>query len=327
MKAVLCKSYGPPENLVLEEIDRPSPGKGQVLIDIYSTGLNFPDTLQIQGKYQFQPPFPFTPASEVAGKVAAVGEGVTALSVGDRVMAMVGTGGMAEQVVAEAAAAETFPDSMAFDTAAGFGMIYGTSYHALKQRAELKPEETLLVLGASGGVGIAAVELGKVLGARVIAAASTDEKLDIAKRYGADELVNYGDGQLKEKVKELTGGKGADVIYDPVGGDLFDQCARCINWKGRILVVGFASGTIPKYPINLALLKGCQLVGVFWGSFRKREPQVHQQNCRDLFELFGRGELKPLISQVFPLEKYVDALNVFVNRQAVGKIVMRIRDE
>ena len=327
MKAVLCKSYGPPENLVLEEIDAPSPGKGQLLIDIYSTGLNFPDTLQIQGTYQFQPPFPFTPASEVAGKVAEIGEGVTDLKVGERVMAMVGVGGMAEQVVADVAAADTIPDSMVFDTAAGFGMIYGTSYHALKQRADLQPEETLLVLGASGGVGIAAVELGKTMGARVIAAASTDEKLNVAKQHGADDLVNYGDGQLKEKVKELTGGRGADVIYDPVGGDLFDQATRCINWKGRILVVGFASGTIPKYPINLALLKGCQLVGVFWGAFRKREPQVYQQNCRDLFELFGRGQLKPLISQVFPLEKYVDALNVFVNRQAVGKIVMRIRDE
>ena len=327
MKAVLCKSYGPPENLVLEEIDAPSPGEGQVLIDIYSTGMNFPDTLQIQGKYQFQPPFPFTPSSEVAGKVAEVGDGVTDLKVGDRVMAMVGTGGMAEQAVANVAGAEKIPDSMSFDTGAGFGMIYGTSYHALKQRADLQPGETLLVLGASGGVGIAAVELGKLMGARVIAAASTDEKLDVARQHGADDLVNYGDGQLKEKVKELTGGKGADVIYDPVGGDLFDQCARCINWKGRILVIGFASGTIPRYPINLALLKGCQLVGVFWGSFCKREPQVHEQNCRDLFELFGRGEIKPLISQVFPLEKYVDALNVFVNRQAVGKVVLRIRDE
>lgn len=327
MKAVQCKSYGPPENLVLEEIDPPSPGKGQVLIDIYSTGLNFPDTLQIQGKYQFQPPFPFTPASEVAGKVAQVGEDVSGLKVGDRVMAMVGVGGMAEQVAADVDAADVIPDAMDFDTAAGFGMIYGTSYHALKQRADLQPGETLLVLGASGGVGIAAVELGKAMGARVIAAASTDEKLEVAKQHGADELVNYGDGELKEKVKALTGGQGADVIYDPVGGDLFDQCARCINWKGRILVVGFASGTIPKYPINLALLKGCQLVGVFWGAFRKREPDVYQQNCRDLFELYAQGKLKPLISQVFPLEKYVDALNVFVNRQAVGKIVLRIRDE
>ncbi len=327
MKAVLCKSYGPPENLVLEEIDAPRPGKGQVLIDTYSTGLNFPDTLQIQGKYQFQPPFPFTPASEVAGKVVEIGEGVTELTVGDRVMAMVGVGGMAEQVVANVDGAEKIPDSMSFDTGAGFGMIYGTSYHALKQRADLQPGESLLVLGASGGVGIAAVELGKVMGARVIAAASTDKKLEVARQHGADDLVNYGDGQLKEKVKELTGGKGADVIYDPVGGDLFDQCARCINWKGRILVVGFASGTIPKYPINLALLKGCQLVGVFWGSFRKREPQVHEQNCRDLFELFGQGRIEPLISQVFSLEKYVDALNVFVNRQAIGKIVLRIRGE
>ncbi len=327
MKAVLCKSYGPPENLTLEEIDSPNPSKGQVLIDVYSTGLNFPDTLQIQGKYQFQPEFPFTPASEVAGKVAAVGEGVTDLKVGDRVMAGVGIGGMAEQAVADVASTEKIPDSMPFDTGSGFGMIYNTSYHALKQRADLQPEETLLVLGAAGGVGITAVELGKVMGARVIAAARTDEKLKVAKQYGADELVNYGDGELKEKVKELTSGKGADVICDPVGGDLFDQAARCINWKGRILVVGFASGRIPEYRTNLALLKGCQLVGVFWGSFRKREPQVHRQNCRDLFELFDQGKIKPLISQVFPLEKYVDALNVFVNRQAVGKIVLRIRDE
>ena len=327
MKAVLCKSYGPPENLTLEEIDSPSPGRGQVLIDVHATGLNFPDTLQIQGKYQFQPEFPFTPASEVAGKVAAVGEGVTDLKVGDRVMAGVGIGGMAEQAVAEVALTEKIPDSMPFDTGAGFGMIYHTSYHALKQRADLQPEETLLVLGAAGGVGITAVELGKVLGARVIAAASTDEKLKVAKQYGADELVNYGDGELKEKVKELTNGDGADVIFDPVGGDLFDQAARCINWKGRILVVGFASGRIPEYRTNLALLKGCQLVGVFWGSFRKREPQVHRQNCRELFELFDQGKIKPLISQVFLLEKYVDALNVFINRQAIGKIVLRIRDE
>ena len=327
MKAVLCKSYGPPENLVLEEVDAPRPGGEQVLIDIYSTGLNFPDTLQIQGKYQFQPDFPFTPASEVAGRVAAVGENITDLRVGDRVMAMIGVGGMAEQVVADAASVEPIPDAMTFDTAAGFAMIYGTSYHALKQRAELQPEETLLVLGASGGVGITAVELGKAMGARVIAAASTDTKLEVAKGYGADELVNYGGGELKERVKELTGGRGADVIYDPVGGDLFDQCARCINWKGRILVVGFASGTIPQYRTNLALLKGCQLVGVFWGSFRKREPQIHQQNCTELFDLFAQGKLQPLISQVFPLAQYVDALNVFVNRQAVGKIVLRIRDE
>jgi len=240
-------------------------------------------------------------------------------------MAMIGTGGMAEKVACSEAGVTKIPDDMDFAVASGFGMIYHTSYHALKQRADLQPGENLLVLGASGGVGLAAVELGKSMGARVMAAASTDEKLQVAKNAGADDLINYGDGQLKDKVKKLTDGVGADVIYDPVGGDLFDQCARCINWKGRLLVIGFASGTIPKYPINLALLKGCQLVGVFWGDFRRREPEVHLQNTEDLFALYSAGKLKPLISQKFPLEKYVDALNVFVNRQAVGKIVIQIR--
>jgi NADPH2:quinone reductase len=327
MKAVLCKSYGPPENLVFEEIDDPEPKDGEVLIDTHATGLNFPDTLQIQGKYQFQPPFPFSPASEVAGKVAAIGNGVSKVAVGDRVMAMIGTGGMAEMAIAQEDGVTKIPDSMDFVTASGFGMIYHTSYHALKQRADLQPGENLLVTGASGGVGYSAVELGKAMGARVIAAASTDEKLQVAKGAGADELINYGDDNLKDKVKALTGGVGADVIYDPVGGDIFDQCARCINWKGRILVIGFASGTIPKYPINLALLKGCQLVGVFWGDFRRREPEVHLQNTKELFELYEAGKLKPLVSQTFPLENYVDALNVFVERKAVGKICVKMKDE
>lgn len=327
MKAVQCTSYGPPENLEFNDIDDPTAGAGDVLIDIYATGLNFPDTLQIQGKYQFQPPFPFTPASEVSGIVKEVGEGVTNFAVGDRVMAMIGVGGMAEKVACPESTVTKIPDSMDFAAASGFGMIYGTSYHALKQRADLQPGETLLVLGASGGVGLAAVELGKAMGARVIAAASTDEKLEVAKNAGADELINYGDGNLKDKVKKLTGGAGADVIYDPVGGDLFDQCARCINWKGRLLVVGFASGTIPKYPINLALLKGCDLVGVFWGDFRRREVDVHNQNTDNLFALYGEGKLKPLVSQKFALDDYVSALNVFVNRQAVGKIVIEVRSE
>ncbi|QDT46004.1 Quinone oxidoreductase 1 [Symmachiella dynata] len=324
MKAVLCKSYGPPENLTLEEIPDPQPAAGQVLIDIHAAGLNFPDTLQIAGKYQFQPPFPFIPGAEVAGTIAQVGEGVTEFQAGDRVMALPGIGGMAQRVVADATAVDPIPDAMDFETAAGFGLIYHTSYHALKQRADLQPGETLLVLGASGGVGLAAVEIGKAFGARVIAAASTDEKLAIAQQHGADELINYGDGALKDKVKNLTGGKGADVIYDPVGGDLFDQATRCVNWKGRILVVGFTSGTIPKYPTNLALLKGCQLVGVFWGDFRRREPELCRKNCAELFDLYEQGRLKPLISQVFPLEQYVEALNVFINRQAVGKIVLGI---
>lgn len=327
MKAVQCTSYGPPENLEFNDIDALEPGRDEILIDTHAAGLNFPDTLQIQGKYQFQPPFPFIPGSEVGGKVAALGPDVTGFAVGDRVLAMVGVGAMAEAVVAPVAGVDKIPDSMDFVTASGFGMIYGTSYHALKQRAQIQPGETLLVLGASGGVGYAAVELGKALGARVIAAASTDEKLAVAKKAGADELINYGDGLLKDKVKKLTGGVGADVIYDPVGGELFDQAARCINWKGRLLVVGFAGGTIPKYPANLALLKGCQLVGVFWGDFRRREPEVHAQNTRDLFALYESGKLKPLVSQTFPLDRYVDALNVFVERKAIGKICLKMKDE
>jgi len=327
MKAVLCKAYGPPENLTFEEIDDPAPKSHEVLVDVYAAGLNFPDTLQIAGKYQFQPPFPFTPGSEVGGIVAEVGDGVTRTKVGDRVLAMIGTGGMAERAVAPEAGVELIPDGMDMRTASGFGMIYGTSYHALKQRADLQPGETLLVLGASGGVGLAAVEIGKAFGARVIAAASTDEKLQFAKAAGADELINYGDGVLKEKVKDLTDQNGADVIYDPVGGDMFDQSARCINWKGRLLVVGFASGRIPKLPANLALLKGSQIVGVFWGAFRGREPEVHDQNTRELFELYNEGKLKPLVNDCFPLEQYEDALNLFVQRKAVGKVVLEVREE
>jgi NADPH:quinone reductase len=326
MKAVLCKSYGPPENLTLEDVENPRPGRGQVLIDVHSAGLNFPDVLQIAGKYQFQPPFPFTPGSEVGGVIAEVGEGVSVFKPGERVMATCGIGGMAERVVADADVVDSIPDGMDFDTASAIGIAYGTSYHALKQRAELRPGETLLVLGASGGVGLAAIEIGKALGARVIAAASTDEKLEIARRHGAHAVVNYGKANLKDAVKELTGGNGADVIYDPVGGDLFDQAARSINWKGRILVVGFASGTIPKYPINLALLKGCSLVGVFWGSFRKHEPQTCKENIQELFQLYRQGAIKPLISQHFPLERYADALNLLANRQAVGKVALHVRE-
>jgi NADPH:quinone reductase len=325
MKAVVCKSYGPPENLSLEEIADPVPQRGQVLIDIHAIGLNFPDVLQIAGKYQFQPPFPFTPGAEFAGTVTEVGMGVSGVKPGDRVMALSGIGAMAERAVVDPAAVDVIPDTMDFPTAAALGLAYGTSYHALAQRAHLQSGETLLVLGASGGVGLAAVEIGKAFGAHVIAAASTDQKLEIAKEHGADVLVNYSQGSLKDKIKELTGGKGADVIYDPVGGELFDQATRSINWNGRLLVVGFASGIIPKYPVNLALLKGCQIVGVFWGEFRKREPETYRQNCQALFELFRQGKIKPLISQAFPLERYADALNVFVHRQAVGKIVLTTR--
>jgi len=327
MKAVLCKSYGPPENLTFEEVDDPTPKPGEALIDIYATGLNFPDTLQIQGKYQFQPPFPFIPSSEVGGIVAEVGEGVTKVKPGDRVLAMIGTGAMAERCCAVEDSIEVIPDSMDMKSASGFMMIYGTSYHALKQRADLQAGETLLVLGAAGGVGISAVELGKAFGARVIAAASTEEKLQVAKNAGADELINYSEGVFKDKVKALTDGNGADVIYDPVGGDLFDQCTRCINWKGRLLVIGFTSGRIPQMPTNLALLKGCQLVGVFWGAHRGREPEIHKQNVKELFELYEQGKLKPLVRDCYPLEQYADALNIFLQRKAVGKVVLEVKSE
>lgn len=327
MRAVLCRSYGPPENLTLEEVASPKPGKGEVLVDIFAAGLNFPDTLQIAGKYQFQPPFPFTPASEFAGKVAQLGEGVTGSAVGDRVMALIGVGAMAEQAVAPAAMLRKMPARMTMPEASGFTMVYGTSYHALKQRANIQPGETLLVLGAGGGVGLTAVELGHAMGARVIAAASSDDKLAIAKRFGADELINYSDGKLKDRVKDLTGGNGADVIYDPVGGDLFDQATRCINWEGRFLVVGFASGRIPQLPANLILLKGCQYCGVFWGDFRRRCPELNDKNFEELFALYDAGKIKPYVSQTFPLEKYVDALNVFVNRKAIGKVVIEMRKE
>ncbi|HDZ08150.1 NADPH:quinone oxidoreductase family protein [Pseudohongiella sp.] len=327
MKALLCKSYGPPENLSLEEVVDLEPLPGEVIVDVYAASLNFPDTLQIQGKYQFQPPMPFSPGSEVGGVISAVGNEVTGFSVGDRVMATPSIGGMAEQVKVQPSGLRKIPDSMDFKTAAGFAMVYTTSYHALKQRAQLQPGETLLVLGASGGVGMAAVELGKLMGARVIAAASSDEKLEFVNQAGPDELLNYGDGELKEKVKALTDGKGADVIYDPVGGDLFDQATRCINWNGRLLVVGFTSGRIPSYPANLALLKGSSMMGVFLGRFRKEEPEAYEQNFRELFDMYTAGKIKPIVTKSFAFEDYVAAFNVFRERKVMGKVTFEIRSE
>lgn len=325
MRAVLCRSYGPPENLTIEETDAPAPGADQILIDVHAAGLNFPDTLQIAGKYQFQPPFPFVPGAELAGTVAVVGANVSAIKVGDRVMALPGIGALAEQAVADVEDAFHVPEGMSMAEAAGFTMVYGTSYHALKQRANLRAGESLLVLGASGGVGLTAVELGKAVGAKVYAAASSDDKLAVAKEAGADVLINYANGSLKDQVKDLTQGDGCDVIYDPVGGDLFDQATRCIAWEGRYLVVGFASGRIPQLPANLILLKGCQYVGVFWGAFRRRDPQTHRRNFDELFDLFRAGKIRPRVGHKFPIEQYADALNVFVNRQAMGKVVVDLR--
>ncbi|MEE4814847.1 NADPH:quinone oxidoreductase family protein [Pseudomonas alliivorans] len=324
MKALLCKAFGPASTLVLEDIPAPDIKKNEILLDVRAAGVNFPDTLIIEGKYQFKPPFPFSPGGEAAGVISAVGEKVTHLKPGDRVMALTGWGSFAEQVAVPNYNVLPIPKRMDFTIAAAFSMTYGTSMHALKQRANLQPGETLLVLGASGGVGLAAVEIGKALGAHVIAAASSAEKLDVAKNAGADELINYTDTNLKDEIKRLTNGNGVDVIYDPVGGDLFDQAIRAIAWNGRLLVVGFASGRIPELPVNLALLKGASVVGVFWGSFAQRQPQDNAANFKQLFAWFEEGKLKPLVSQVYPLERAGEAIDALGERRAVGKVVVSI---
>lgn len=325
MKAVLCKSFGPPESLVLDEAPAPIVGPGQVLVDVHASAVNFPDLLMIEGKYQSQPPFPFSPGGEVAGTVAALGDGVSGLKIGDRVFGGTGVGGFAEQVCAPAAALYSIPANMGFTQASGISTTYGTSYYALKQRANLQPGETLLVLGAAGGVGLAAVELGRAMGARVIAAASSAEKLAAAKAAGATDLINYSDGELKEKVKALTEGRGADVIYDPVGGALFDQCMRSIAWYGRILVIGFAAGDIPKVPINLILLKSCQLVGVFFGSWSTRFREEAAANFQEILAFYEAGEIDPLIGQEYPLDGFAEALRDLSERRAIGKVVVNVR--
>ncbi len=325
MKAVLCKTFGSPESLVLEEVTAPVPDRDEVLINIHSSALNFPDVLMIAGKYQSQPSFPFSPGGEISGIVAAIGAEVSRFQVGDSVFASVGYGGFAEQIVVKEQALRAKPVHMSFEQAAGISTTYGTSYYALKQRAALQPGENLLVLGAGGGVGITAVEIGKTMGARVIAAASTTDKLDAARTAGADLLIDYSDGELKEKVKDLTGGKGADVIYDPVGGALFDQCMRCINWYGRLLVIGFAAGDIPKLPINLVLLKSCQVVGVFYGAWSARYVSEANVNFQEILELIEQGKINPLVGNVYPLEQYADALRCLSERKAIGKVVINIQ--
>jgi NADPH2:quinone reductase len=322
MRAVLCKSYGPPESLVVENVPDPALEPGSVLLAVEACGINFPDTLIIENKYQFKPPLPFTPGGEVAGTITEVGAGVEGWKKGDRAIAMCGWGGFAEQMVVDPARLMRTPEGMTSSVAAGFTMTYGTSHYALKDRADLKPGETLLVLGAAGGVGLAAVEIGKVMGAKVIAAASSDEKLEICRRHGADECINYSTENLKDRIKALTGGRGADVIYDPVGDDLFDPAFRSIAWEGRYLVIGFAGGKIPQLPINLALLKGCQLVGVFWGSFTARDPERNAANLAELARWCAEGKLKPLVSAEYPLEDVAKALRSMLDRKVTGKIVL-----
>ena len=322
MKAVLCKEYGPPESLVIEDIASPTAGRGQVVVSVKACGVNFPDTLIIQGKYQFKPAMPFSPGSEVSGIVKEVGEGVDTVRVGDHVIAFTGWGGFAEEVVTEASKLITLPEDIDFVTAAAFTLVYGTAHHALKDRAQIKAGETLLVLGAAGGVGLASVELGKVMGARVIAAASSAEKLAVCKQHGADELINYTTEDLRERIKALTGGNGVDVIIDPLGGAYSEPALRSIAWKGRFLVIGFAAGDIPRIPLNLTLLKGCSIVGVFWGSFSEREPEHNQENLHELLSWLAQGKLKPHISETYPLEGAAQALNDVLNRKVKGKAVL-----
>lgn len=322
MKALLCKHLGPARDLVLEDVPSPTPKPNEVLLNVQAAGVNFPDTLIIEGKYQFQPPLPFSPGGEAAGTVAAVGDKVSGFKVGDRVMALTGWGAFAEQVAVPAANVMAVPAGMDFITAAAFGMTYGTSMHALRQRGRLQTGETLLVLGASGGVGLAAVEIGKAIGARVIAAASSAQKLAVARAAGADDLIDYSQDNLREAIKRLTDGKGVDVIYDPVGGELFEHAVRGLAWNGRLLVVGFASGTIPQLAANLVLLKGAAVLGVFWGAFAQRQPDDNAANFKQLFAWHAQGKLKPLVSQTYALADAGAAIETLGQRQAVGKLVV-----
>jgi NADPH2:quinone reductase len=308
--------------LRLREVDDPVPGAGDVLIRVEACGVNFPETLIIENKYQFKPPLPFIPGSEVAGVVEAVGDKVSRFTPGDKVMAMDLTGGYASKIAVSQVSVMPRPDTMPADIAAGFTMTYGTSMHALKQRAKLQPGETLLVLGAGGGVGLAAVEIGKAMGATVIAAASSQEKLDAAAKAGADHGINYSDEDLRARLKELTKGRGVDVFYDPVGGALFETALRSMAWDGRALVVGFASGEIPKVAVNLTLLKSCAVVGVFWGAFRAQFPKEEAQNFAELFTWYEEGKLKPQVSATLQLEQAVQALNDLKNRKVIGKVIL-----
>lgn len=332
MKALLSKVTGGPETLVLEDVPSPEAKPGHAVVSVKAVGVNFPDVLIIVDKYQFKPARPFSPGGEISGVVKSVGEGVTHLKVGDRVLGNTGWGGMAEEIAMEAHRLTVIPDSMPFDEAAAFIMTYGTSYHALKDRADLKPGQTLLVLGAAGGVGLAAVELGKVMGARVIAACSTQEKVDLAIKHGADAGVVYGrgpfdrDGQKKlaEQFKEACGPNGADAIYDAVGGDYAEPALRSIAWEGKYLVVGFAAGDIPKIPLNLALLKGCDIVGVFWGAWVGKNPKRHAEGVQELLNFYSAGKIKPYVSERFPLSKAPDAIAHLGSRQAMGKVVVTV---
>ncbi|HAM74237.1 MAG: NADPH:quinone oxidoreductase family protein [Alloalcanivorax venustensis] len=325
MRAILCKELGPADKLVIEDVPSPQVSGDGVKVKVKAAGLNFPDTLIIEGKYQIKPELPFSPGGEMAGEIIEVGPDVKNLKPGMRVMGLTGYGSFAEEMVIGESRVIPVPDGMKDETAAAFSMVYGTSYHALKQRANIQPGETLLVLGASGGVGLAAVELGKAMGAKVIAAASSDDKLQVAKEAGADDLINYTDEDLKEALKSRYP-QGIDVIYDPVGDRFTEPALRNMAWNGRFLIVGFAAGEIPKIPANLTLLKGCSVVGVFWGAFTAKEPKAHIQNVKELMQLFADGKINPRVSEVFPFEQYEDALAALSSRRAKGKVVLKVSD-
>ena len=321
MKAVICKAFGPIDDLVIEDIATPTPAAGEVLIDIHAAGVNFPDGLMVRGEYQMKPDRPFTPGSEIAGIISAVGPDVTTLHAGQRVVALCGLGGFAEQAVAPANRVLPIPDGMDFNTAGGFMLVYGTSMHALADKARVKPGETLLVLGAAGGVGLAAVEIGAAMGLRVIAAASTDDKLALARAHGAEMGINYVANDLKAELKRLVPA-GVDVVYDPVGGPLTEAAVRGMAWGGRLLVIGFANGEIPKLPLNLLLLREGEAIGVFWGSFTQRSPERHAENTAQLMRWFEDKKLRPHVGGAYALAQVRDALADVMERRAHGKIVL-----
>ena len=322
MKAVLCKQHGLPDTLVVEDVPALKAGPGQVVVGVKAAGVNFPDVLIIQGKYQFKPEPPFSPGGEVAGVITQLGAGVHGVKLGDRVIASSTFGGFAQELVTDADRLIPMPDAMDFVPASAFVLTYGTSYHALKDRAHLKSGETLLVLGASGGVGLAAVQIGKAMGAHVIAAASSDAKLSVCKDNGAHELINYAQEDLRARIKASTAGRGVDVVYDPVGGAYSELALRDTAWNGRFLVVGFAAGDIPKVPLNLALLKGCSIVGVFWGAFTRNQPEVNRRNNQELLQMYLDGKVKPHIHATYPLERAAEALNEVMHKRVSGKVVL-----
>lgn len=325
MRAVLCKEWGGPEKLTVEDLPSPPMRAGAVRIAVHAAGINFADLLLIAGQYQEKPAFPFTPGAEAAGTVTEVGAGVSNVKRGDRVIVLAGLGAYAEEIVVDAARVMPMPPKMDFAAAAGFPIAYGTSHGALDWRARLQPGEWLLVYGAAGGVGLTAVEIGKAMGARVIACASGPEKLAVAKERGADFLIDYSREDIREKVKEITGGRGADVVYDPVGGDAFDAALRSIAWEGRIVIIGFASGRIPQIPANIALVKNISIIGFYWGSYQSRKPELLQRSFAQLFHWFEAGKLKPHVSQCFDLKDVAGALELMRNRKSTGKVVIKMR--